>query len=229
MRLTRLTVTNHGRLADLAIDIRKHLVLVGPNDVGKSSILRCLDLLLGASTAQLYSRLAPEDFRDPEFPLVIEAQLTDFSGTDESLFPDEIVVDPSTSDATLAVRLVASIDGSETLSVDRTAPGGGISRQLSREQLLGIGWKLLGATAPSRDLRDDRRTVVNDILQAIDLGAERAGFDALTAAIQDQLGASIALGGLRSDLAEQLPKALPIRSARMTWLSFLVQRQTLIP
>ena len=46
MRLTRLKVENHKRLADLDIVVRDHLVLVGANDVGKSSLLRCLDLLL---------------------------------------------------------------------------------------------------------------------------------------------------------------------------------------
>lgn len=62
MRLTRLKVENHKRLADLEIEVRDHLVLVGANDVGKSSLLRCLDLLLGASTAQLYSQISAEDF-----------------------------------------------------------------------------------------------------------------------------------------------------------------------
>ena len=46
MRLTRIKVENHKRLADLEIEVRDHLVLVGANDVGKSSLLRCLDLLL---------------------------------------------------------------------------------------------------------------------------------------------------------------------------------------
>lgn len=62
MRLTNLKVTNHQRLSDLSIEIREHLVLVGANDVGKSSLLRCLDLALGASTAQLYSKISAEDF-----------------------------------------------------------------------------------------------------------------------------------------------------------------------
>lgn len=42
MRLTRFKVENHRRLADLDIEVRDHLVLVGANDVGKSSLLRCL-------------------------------------------------------------------------------------------------------------------------------------------------------------------------------------------
>lgn len=57
MKLTRLKIENHRRLNDLDIEVRDHLVLVGANDVGKSSLLRCMDLLLGASTAQLYSHI----------------------------------------------------------------------------------------------------------------------------------------------------------------------------
>ncbi|MEX5637626.1 ATP-dependent nuclease [Parafrankia sp. FMc2] len=209
MRLSRITISNHRRLVDVSIEVRKHLVLVGPNDVGKSSLLRCLDLLLGASTAQLYAHLGPEDFRDPDQPLVIEAELIEFSPADQGLFPDEISINPVTGEARLLVRLAASIDASRTLSVERTAPGGGTGRQLSREQLAGFGWKLLTATASSRDLKDHRRTVVHDILQSIDLGPEQADFDLLTDAIQENLRTSTILGGLREDLAGQLSRALP--------------------
>ena len=71
MRLTRLAIANHSRLQDFELEVRQHLVLVGPNDVGKSSVLRCLYLLLGASAAQLYSWLPPDDLRDQAQPLVL--------------------------------------------------------------------------------------------------------------------------------------------------------------
>jgi putative ATP-dependent endonuclease of the OLD family len=58
MRLRSVQVENHGRLRDAVVEVRGHLVLVGPNDVGKSSLIRCLDLLLGASVAQLYARIS---------------------------------------------------------------------------------------------------------------------------------------------------------------------------
>ena len=37
MRLTRIAVRNHSRLQDLQLEVRDHLVVVGPNDAGKSS------------------------------------------------------------------------------------------------------------------------------------------------------------------------------------------------
>jgi len=209
MRLTRLAIANHSRLADVELEVRGHLVLVGPNDVGKSSLLRCLDLLLGASTAQLYQRVVPEDFRDTEQPLVIEAELAEFTSTDEALFPDEITVDPASGVKHIAIRMSAALDTAQTLSVERIAPGGGTGRQLSREQVTGLGWNLLGAVGASRELRDDRRSHLHEILHGIDLGAERADFDAIAAQLQAKLASSAVLGGLRGDLAGQLNKALP--------------------
>ena len=204
MRLTRISIANHSRLADADLEVRQHLVLVGPNDVGKSSLLRCLDLLLGTSTAQLYQRIAPEDFRDAEQPLLIQAALADFATQDEALFPDEITVDPTSGAKSLAVRLSATLDGADTISIERIAPGAGTGRQLSREQVAGLGWTFLGALGATRDLRDDQRSHLQQILQGIDLGAERADFDALVEQLQGKLDSSSVLGGLRSNLATQL-------------------------
>lgn len=200
---------NHSRLADLDIEVREHLVLVGPNDVGKSSVLRCIDLLLGASTAQLYARLTSEDLRDVDQPLVIEAILTSFSPADEALFPDEITIEPDSGAASLTLRLLVSVDATQTLSIERSAPDGGTGRQLSRAQLLGIGWRSLSATAVSRELREDRRGVIDDIMQDIDLGDERADFDSISKTLEDRLQTSAILSDLRAQLAGQLTKALP--------------------
>ncbi|MBQ9055541.1 AAA family ATPase [Rhodococcus sp. (in: high G+C Gram-positive bacteria)] len=209
MHIQQLAVSNHSRLADFDIALRAHLVVVGPNDVGKSSLLRCLDLLLGCSTTQLYQRLSVDDFQVRDQPLIVRATLTGLSSDDKALFPDEPTVDPATGETTLVLQLSVTIDDTETLSIQRTAPTAGTGRQLTRTQLAGIGWTLLSATATSRDLRDDRRSTVDDILQSVDLGAEQAGFDALTQQLITLLGSSKVLGDLRSNLATQLSKALP--------------------
>ncbi len=209
MRLTGVRVTNHSRLVDLSLEVREHLVLVGPNDVGKSSLLRCLDLLLGSSIAALYQRIEPGDFRLRDAPFVIEGDLADFSVDDEALFPDEIAVEATTGAKKLTVRLEATLDVTDTLHVDRTAPDGGTGRQLSRDQVAALGWVLLGATSMSRDLREDRKSVVDEILQAIDLGAEKADFESLTTQLEDKLADSVVLTDLRAQLANQLTRALP--------------------
>ncbi|UUA89054.1 AAA family ATPase [Corynebacterium genitalium ATCC 33030] len=87
LKLSRLKVANHRRLEDLEIKIRAHLVLVGANDVGKSSLLRVIDLALGASVAQLYASLSVDDLRDTTESMVVEIELTGFSADDRALFP----------------------------------------------------------------------------------------------------------------------------------------------
>lgn len=209
MRVTALRVQNYRRLEDLDIEVRRHLVLVGPNDAGKSSLLRCLDFLLGSSTAQLYSSVTLEDLRDPDLPLIIEADLEDFTPDQEALYPDEISVEAGTGRKSLTLRLAASFDPNETLTIGRVAPAGGTGRQLSRDQLAGIGWQSLGATSLARDLRSDRKSHLDDILRAVDLGTEQQVFDDLTTQLQDALSNSATLEGLRADLASQLSRALP--------------------
>ncbi|MGC2486351.1 MAG: AAA family ATPase [Acidimicrobiales bacterium] len=214
MRLNRVRISNHSRLVDTDVSVRKHLVLVGSNDVGKSSLLRCLDLLLGASTASLYTRITPDDFRDKTEPFVVEVGLSDFSDADRALFPDEILVNSSDQTSSLTLRLVVTVDENDTISIERTAPGGLTGRQLSREQVIGIGWKFLSATSQSRDLREDRRSAIDDILQNLDLGAEKPDFESATAVLAQKLRDSEILGDLRGSLANQLTKALTQRVER---------------
>lgn len=214
MKLTSFSIENHSRLQDTSIAVRDHLVLVGPNDVGKSSLIRCLDLLLGASVAQLYSRLTGEDFRHLDQPLVIEAVLGDFREPEKALFADEVTVDPASGAQSLRIRLEAAIEQGETLSIRRTGPDGGTGRQLSRDQLGGLGWKMIGAVASARDLREDRSGTVDEILRAVDLGSEKSDFDSVVTQLQELLTGSAALGELRGQLASQLTRALPEKLSR---------------
>lgn len=209
MKLTRIKIENHSRLTDLEIEVRNHLVLVGANDVGKSSLLRALDLVLGASTGHLYSHITGADFRDAGQPLVVEVDLMDFGPNDRALFPDEIDIDPATSSSRLTIRLAAEIDSSDTVNITRNAPSGGTGRQLSRDQLAGLGWKFLSATNQNRDLREDRKSPLDEILGAVDLGAEKVDFEAIATSLAAKLASSAVLGTLRHDLASQLSKALP--------------------
>lgn len=213
MKLSRLKVENHSRLQDLELEIRDHLVVVGANDVGKSSLLRAIDLTLGASVARLYANITTDDFRDAAEPLLIEIELTDFDSEEQAHFPDEIHIDRYTDAKSLTIQLRAEVDENESLSIQRIAPQGGTGRQISREQLAALGWKFLSATAPTRDLREDRRSPVDDMLRAIELGDEQHGFDSTTEQFQQQLNSSNLLKDLRDQLAGQLSKALPEKVA----------------
>ncbi|PAU69354.1 ATP-dependent endonuclease, partial [Bifidobacterium italicum] len=119
MRLSALKILNHSRVTDLDVEVRDHLVLVGTNESGKSSILRCLDLLLGAPRARLYATLGAADLRDPTRPFIVEASLT---GADDTVF--------ATADASGAVRLRLDVrvgDDGETVDIARrvVTDGGG--------------------------------------------------------------------------------------------------------
>ena len=63
MRIGQVKVTNHSRIADLCLEIRGHAVIVGANDVGKTSLLRLLQLLLRSSTGQLFQAPDPRRSR----------------------------------------------------------------------------------------------------------------------------------------------------------------------
>lgn len=215
MRLTRVKVENHSRLQDLELEVRQHMVLIGPNDVGKSSLLRCLDLLLSASTGQLYNQITPEDLREPGHPFAVEADLCNFSDTEQALFPDEITVDPNgEKEQTLTIRLEASFDDNETLSITRAAPNKNTGRQISRNQLQAIGWTLLNANDRARNMSDDRHSLFDDVLAGVELGDEQADFDGLIDAIRGQLQSSNVLTKLRERMSDQLSTALPERVAQ---------------
>jgi putative ATP-dependent endonuclease of the OLD family len=210
MQLASLTVTNHSRLIDTNIEFRRHLVLVGANDVGKSSLLRCLDLLLGASTAQLYARIGVDDVRDAAEPMVVEATLVELTAHELLLFPDAVTVDPAGGAMRLILRLEVDATDAENLAIRRFAPFDGTERQLSRAQIDAIGWRMVGATqVGARDFRDDRNSVLDDILANIDLGTDKEPLQKLAEDFQGALTTSDVLTTLRSHLATQLSKATP--------------------
>jgi putative ATP-dependent endonuclease of OLD family len=209
VKLRSIHYENLSRLEDASIEVREHLILVGPNDAGKSSLIRYLDLLLGASTSQLYARLTPEDFRDANRAVIIEAVLCEFTDIEKGLFPDEITINPIDGDSNLTIKLIAEIDNSQNIAIQRFAPYGGSQRNLSYLQVLGLGWRMIGANAVARDLRDDRNSSLDDILKSIDLGDEKTEFDNVATRFQSILSDSLVLTGLRNKLAKHLNQAIP--------------------
>lgn len=150
MRLSRVEITNHSRIKDLDLEVRRHAVIVGANDVGKSSILRMLNLLLGASTAGLYQALKPSDLRDQEQPLVVNAWWSDFTEKNRRSFPSEISIAEDQVTESLWVQMVIESDpeDDEAVSIRRWFPESGHERAPSREQLEEFGWRYLNLDPP---------------------------------------------------------------------------------
>ncbi len=164
MRLRHVRIENYARLPEIDLQLRDHGILIGRNDVGKTSILRCLNFLLGASSSQLYSSIAASDLRDPLQPLRVSATLVDFNDRERLVFPDEISVDLSGFEYLKITLEIQAVPGDEALSIRRYFPESGTLRQPSRVQLRAIGWKYVPALrAGGAEAIDGRLSALSDV------------------------------------------------------------------
>lgn len=212
MRITALSITNHSRIPDLSLEIRQHAVIVGANDVGKSSILRLLDLVLGASTGGLYQRLSQNDLADPATPLIVVLHLAEFTDDERALFTSEINVAADGVTETLRVQLNVEQDpeDEETVAIRRWFPDAGHERAPSSKQLEGFGWRYLPATrGVSAASVDGRDSALRTLLGATDLGEQRATLVELVEQFNGELGASTSIVDLLARIANHLSRAMP--------------------
>ena len=211
MRLSRVSIANHIVLEDTSIEVRDHLCIVGANDVGKSSLLRLLHLLLGATVQQLYAALSPNDLRDSSEALVVTADFTDISVEEAGSFPYEVQFvgdEPTRLTIELEVR-VADGDDKEVI-IDRFFPDAGTRRSPSRDQLEVIGWRYLPATRSSAaDFMDGKTSPLRAMLNAVDLGAGSTALVTLMDTFHEDLEVNPALSELREQIAQHLSKSLP--------------------
>lgn len=210
MRLCKLAVENYARLPRLELDVREHLVLVGANDVGKTSILNMANLLLGASLQQIYQVIGVADIDDKTAPLVVRGVLCNFSDVERAAFPDDIDIAADRSESlTIQLEVRVSEDDPDSVVVRRLFPETS-GRSVSREQLEVLGWHLLPAgRGAAGDYFDGRRSPLRTLLAAAELGSDG---DDLRESLDDfnaRLGSSSVLGGLRTRIAEQLSQSMP--------------------
>lgn len=210
MRLSRVEITNHSRIKDLDLEVRRHAVIVGANDVGKSSILRMLNLLLGASTAGLYQALKPSDLRDQEQPLVVNAWWSDFTEKNRRSFPSEISIAEDQVTESLWVQMVIESDpeDDEAVSIRRWFPESGHERAPSREQLEEFGWRYLKATRGA-SMMEGAHSPVRTLLAAADLGANEEGLRALLNRFNDELAGNESVSELLGRVAGHLSRSMP--------------------
>lgn len=210
MRLSRMEIKNHSRIQDLDLEVRRHSVIVGANDVGKSSILRMLNLLLGASTAGLYQALAPTDLRDPGQPLIVNVWWADFMEKNRRPFPSEISIGSDHVSEYLWVQMIVEShpEDEEAVTVRRWFPESGHERAPSREQLEEFGWRYLRATRGS-SMMDGAHSPVRTLLAAADLGTNEEGLKVLLNQFNEQLSGNESVGQLLERVAKHLSRAMP--------------------
>ncbi len=210
MRLSRVGIANHSRVQDLSLELRRHAVIVGANDVGKSSILRMLNLLLGSSTAALYQALTPGDLRDSNQPLVVNALWADFTDENRRVFPDEITIADDQASEYLWVQIVVEADpeDDEAVTVRRWFPESGHQRAPSREQLEAFGWRFLKATRGS-SMIEGAHSPVRTLLAAADLGTDEDKLRTILERFNEKLAGNESIGKLLDKVAAHLSRAMP--------------------
>jgi putative ATP-dependent endonuclease of OLD family len=211
MRLSRFEIANHAVLEDVSVEVRDHLCIVGANDVGKSSMLRLLNLLLGATVQQLYSALSPAELRDHESPLRVSVDFVDLSMEEAGSFPHEVYFEddePTRLSVELEVR-VSEEDDTEIV-IDRFFPDAGTRRAPSRDQLDVIAWRYLSANRSTAvDFMDGKNSPLRAMLNAVDLGDGSTSLVTLMDSFHDDLEANPALTQLREEIAQHLSRSLP--------------------
>ena len=210
LRLSKIAISNHSRIQDLGLDIRRHAVIVGANDVGKSSILRMLNLLLGTSTAGVYQALTPGDLRDTEQQLVVNAMWTEFTDENRRCFPSEISIAEDLTSEYLWVQMAVEADpeDEESVTIRRWFPESGHERAPSREQLEAFGWRYLKATRGA-SMMEGSRSPVRTLLAAADLGTNEDSLKTILDQFNEELAGNESVGELLGRVAGHLSRAMP--------------------
>ena len=216
MRISKLSITNHQRVPDFEIEVRDHAVFVGPNAVGKSTVLRLLDLLLGATWSQLHAALDITQLRDTTKPLIVEVRLDDLDADDKAHFADkaEVGAGPAAGTIWLTARLTVEVSRIEPdrLDIERRFVKPSFDHfPVNRDDLSQIGWSYLPANrSPDRDLGRGRRSVLRSLLSALTLqDDEERAIQTVLSSLRNTLGTSQTLGQLRTDLAASLSRLFP--------------------
>lgn len=237
MKLSHLSIENHSRLIhDIDIEVRRHLVLVGPNDSGKSSVMRCLDLLLGAAPEELALRLSPDDLRDKSAPFIVRCRLDDLTPQEAGVFGDAVV------GGGVSIRLLVTQDGhggvtAARLVWERNARGILGERLLRDVELSALRWRfassqrrpMYAAPAPEEKVYMQLRRLhglsmpgdsyLNTAVSSVDLGKDARKIAASYRSVDNALHQSPELRLLREQIAQKLSQISP-RTVRPEDVSF---------
>ncbi|MFR0555892.1 AAA family ATPase [Pseudoscardovia radai] len=237
MKLSHLSIENHSRLIhDIDIEVRRHLVLVGPNDSGKSSVMRCLDLLLGAAPEELALRLSPDDLRDKSAPFIVRCRLDGLTPQEAGIFGDAVV------GGGVSIRLLVTQDGhggvtAARLVWERNARGILGERLLRDVELSALRWRfassqrrpMYAAPSPEEKVYMQLRRLhglsmpgdsyLNTAVSSVDLGKDARKIAASYRSVDNALHQSPELRLLREQIAQKLSQISP-RTVRPEDVSF---------
>lgn len=212
MRICGLRVQNSSRIADLDLDVGDHLVLVGPNAVGKSTLLELIDATIGASTGRLFRLFAPEALRDRAAPLIVSVQLSSLDDEAEAAFADEIdATNPDHPTLTVELRVELSAeDPAEVIPSRQMVKAGGASKPFTQRHLPFVRWSLVKASRIADRELLGASGVASRLLAGVELtDTDLAAFADAAKRYEDALGSAGGVQALRSRLKVGLEESLP--------------------
>jgi hypothetical protein len=99
MKIARLRIQNFRGIKEATLLFNGHVVLVGDNNVGKSTVFEAIDLALGPDRLGRHPKIDEHDFylgnylTPPEQPrkeVIVEVVVTDLTDEQQNVFGDEI-------------------------------------------------------------------------------------------------------------------------------------------
>jgi putative ATP-dependent endonuclease of OLD family len=212
MRLRHVTIENCAWCPSLSAEVRGHLVLVGPNESGKSTVLRLIDATLAWTNGRLLSELSLAALRDVNEALVVQLELGDLDGETQAAFPDEIEVsDDGTLRLTIRLEVRRSSDDPAAIEIHRTFVKDGVRPipLLQRHQPY-LRWAHLEASrSAERELGRSRSGTVRALLGGVDLGDDRRAIIDAVESLNASLANATSLESLRVQIAEALSEVFP--------------------
>jgi putative ATP-dependent endonuclease of OLD family len=85
MRLSRVRIRNYRCIEDLAVDFDEVTALIGPNDAGKSSVLRALDWCLNGTAGDLTEDDVSTYASPEDRAIEVEVTFADLTATDRDV------------------------------------------------------------------------------------------------------------------------------------------------
>lgn len=212
MRLKHVTIENCAWCPSLSVDVRNHLVLVGPNESGKSTALRLVDAALAWTTGRLLSELSPAALGDAEQALVVQLVLGELDADAQAAFPDEIeVVDDGALRLTVRMEVRCATDDPTGVEIRRDFIKQGVRPiQVLQRHLPYLRWAHIHASrSAERELGRSRSGTISALLGGVDLGDDRDAVLDAVVSLNASLAGATSLEGLRSQIAAALSAVYP--------------------
>ena len=210
MRIVRLNITNFRGVQSASLLFDRHTLLVGPNNVGKSTICEALELVLGLDRLRRTPPVEEFDFFNARYldktlnppqpiPIEIEVVVTDLSEELASRCVDRTEYWHSTEERLLAAGEIDTVDGEEIVECLRIKMVA--QYNIEEDEFEAHSYFCSGPAKPDGSLAEVTRTV-RQLFGFIYLRALRTGARALSLERGSLLDLILQRRGIRAGIWE---------------------------